>query len=208
MSLPEVSSACRSSSRYARKPDHDLIAACLSGDVTAWDTLIDRYKGLVYMLARRMGLSDADASDVLQEVSLLLVSHLSDLRDVTKLTPWLAITTKREAWRRLRQQEAAITIETIEYDAADEENGLKSKAAGLPTPEESLLALEDQALVRQALSSLPDRCRNLLTLLYCEEPPCSYAETASRLGIAMNSMGPNRLRCLQHLKKTLDAIGF
>jgi RNA polymerase sigma factor (sigma-70 family) len=155
-----------------------------------------------------MGLADADASDVLQEVSLLLVSHLSELRDAAKLAPWLAITTKREAWRRLRQSGSAITVESIQYDASDEENGLKSKAAGQPTPEESLLALEDQALVRQALSSLPDRCRNLLTLLYCEDPPCSYAETASRLGIAMNSIGPNRTRCLQHLKKTLDEIGF
>src|SRR5579871_2190151 len=140
MALPEISSAGRSRARYAHKTDHDLIAICLSGDVAAWDTLIERYKGLIYMLARQMGLSDADSSDVLQEVSLLLVSHLSDLRDTTKLAPWLAITTRREAWRR-RRQAPAITVVSIEYDSAGDEGSLQSRADCLPTPEESLLAL-------------------------------------------------------------------
>jgi RNA polymerase sigma factor (sigma-70 family) len=207
MLLPGSSPTNTSSHRLAHKPDSVLVNACLSGDEDAWNTLIERYRALIYKLALSMGLSTSEAADVLQEVCLLLVEHLGELRDRTKLTQWLVITTRREVWRALRQRPRYISVGTIEYDLSDDTR-IQSMADCPTDPEQTALALEDQALVRQAMACLPDRCRKLLTLLCCEDPPCSYAEVSSRLEMPVNSIGPNRVRCLQQLKKILSDLGF
>jgi RNA polymerase sigma factor (sigma-70 family) len=191
---------------YTSRADADLVAACLRGDETAWNTLIDRYKGLIYKLALNSGLSPADASDVLQEVSLLLVDHLGELRDGSKVAHWLAITTKREVWRLLRRRKPTADLTTLEYLPATGDAG--SVTFGASDPEAATIAIEDQLLVRQALDRLPSKCRALMEALYCSDPPCSYAEAASRLGMPVNSVGPNRIRCLNTLKKLLMEQGF
>lgn len=205
MLLPGRSQTNPPSHRYASKPDSDLIAACLTGNQDAWNTLIERYRGLIYKLALSMGLATTDAADVLQEVSLLLVNHLGDLRDRSRLSQWLIITTKREVWKRQRVR--YLPLEAIEYDPLDDSsNRLLSDCP--QDPEQVALMLADQALVRQAMACLPDQCRCLLTLLCCQDPPCSYAEVSHRLAMPINSVGPNRARCLQKLRKILSELGF
>jgi RNA polymerase sigma factor (sigma-70 family) len=205
--LPGRSKPNSSTHCFEKKSDSALIAACLTGDQDAWSALIDRYRGLIYKLALSMGLSTTDSADVLQEVSLLMVDHLGDIRDRSRLSQWLIVTTKRVVWKRLRQRAQSIDLETIEYDPSDDSTN-HLMASSLQDPEQVALALADQALVRQALSSLPDRCRLLLTLLYCQDPPCSYSEVSSRLDMPVNSVSPSRARCLQHLKKILAGLGF
>jgi len=188
-------------------PDAALIAACLSGDAAAWDALIERYEGLVFTCAVRMGLSRTDAEDVFQEVCLLLLNHLGDLRDTSRLAGWLTSTTKREVWRMQRRRGSALMSEM--GDREWELEGAQDVHQGSPpSPEEQALALEDHHLVRQAMQRLPDRCRDLLTLLYCKDPPCSYVEIAQRLSVPLGSIGPHRARCLQRLRKVLVEIGF
>jgi RNA polymerase sigma factor (sigma-70 family) len=72
-----------------------------------------------------------------------------------------------------------------------------------PLPDEQLLILEEQHRIRTALSSLDDRCRKLLQMLfYLAEPP-SYGEIATTLGIPEGSIGPTRARCLAKLLRLL-----
>ncbi len=66
-------------------------------------------------------------------------------------------------------------------------------------PDEVLLQLETQNRVRVALSSLDERCQNLLKMLFYEDKPPSYTEIATLLGISEGSIGPTRARCLQKL---------
>ena len=191
--------------KKSEAPDADLIAACLSGNATAWDTLIERYEALVYTVGVRMGLSKADAEDVFQDVCLLLFNHLGDLRDQRRLSSWLISTTKREVWRLHRRRGDTPSSAIPEWQLESGE-GVATEAA--PMPEESLLALEDQHLVRQALTHLGDKCRQLLTALYCNDPPASYAEASQKLGMPVGSVGPQRARCLQQMGKVLQDLGF
>jgi DNA-directed RNA polymerase specialized sigma24 family protein len=63
-------------------------------------------------------------------------------------------------------------------------------------------------MVREAMIELPDRCRRLLTMLYCDDPPAAYTEVAETLDLPLGSIGPNRARCLQRLHKILQGLGF
>ena len=207
--MPEVPRVpeFRLTRRYERTSDPDLITACLKGDAVAWDTLIHRYEAFVFSILLRMGLPQADAEDIFQEVCLLLFHHLGDLRDTSRLSSWLGATTKREAWRLHRRRSANPTSSLTEQEWALVDTR-DAQAEGQSPLEAAILALEDQHLVRRGVELLAERCRNLLTLLYCEDPPSSYAETSQRLSIPLGSIGPARARCLQSLQKILLELGF
>jgi RNA polymerase sigma factor (sigma-70 family) len=68
--------------------------------------------------------------------------------------------------------------------------------------------LEREQLVRDAIAQLPPRCREMIELLFFESPPLPYADVAQRLGLARGSIGFIRGRCLERLKKILEAKGF
>ena len=53
------------------------------------------------------------------------------------------------------------------------------------------------------LSLVGKPCRDLLFALYLDPEQSSYAEVAARLGMAVGSVGPTRIRCLKRLKQVL-----
>ncbi|HET7273519.1 MAG TPA: hypothetical protein VFI90_20795, partial [Rubrobacter sp.] len=46
-------------------------------------------------------------------------------------------------------------------------------------------------------------CKNLLSALYLDPEQPSYAQVAGRLGMAIGSIGPTRIRCLKRLRRVL-----
>jgi len=187
--------------------DKELIAACLKGEKGAWDTLISRYAALIYSTCRRLDLSAADTEDVVQDVCIILLDHLADLRDVAKLSSWLISTTKREVWRYQRRKGIKLASELGESEwALDSAEGIHTPMA--ESPETEFLAIEEQQLVRQGMEKLQDRCRHLLKRLYGTDDPPSYADLADELSLPVGSIGPTRARCLQQLRKMLAELGF
>lgn len=189
-----------------RLPDTELISRCLSGEAAAWDALIERYAPLVHTVALRMGLSEPDSADVLQEVCLILLDHLADLRNRSRLAAWIVSTTRREVWRLRRRRGPRLLSELSDSDQMAVE-AIESAGPG-SSVEESFVALEQAFEVRQALEVLPERCRGLLAGLYLHDPPLSYAEVGELLGMMPASVGPTRTRCLARLRSILESMGF
>src|SRR6187402_1238658 len=69
---------------------------CLGGDARAWETLIQRYRRLIYSIPVKFNFTSADASDVFQAVCLKLIEHLHELKDESKVSSWLITTTTRQ----------------------------------------------------------------------------------------------------------------
>ena len=67
---------------------------------------------------------------------------------------------------------------------------------------------ERSHLIREGISRLPGRCRELVQILFFEQPPVAYSEAARRLGLAEGSIGFIRGRCLDKLRKQLREVGF
>ena len=99
----------------ARRSSSDvagLVAAVINGDERAWADLIARYSSLVASIARKHGLSRADASDVSQTVWLRLVEHL----DATLNDPGLrqrlrragTVTARQLTWASVGQRLMAL----------------------------------------------------------------------------------------------------
>jgi RNA polymerase sigma factor (sigma-70 family) len=171
----------------------DLVTRAKNGEQQAWDALVERYAPLIWSICRRYQLGGADAGDVGQTVWPQLMDQLDAVRDPAALGGWLATTTRRECGRVLRAARGPqagrnlLDAETI----ADQQTGIA---------EQELLAAERRAALREAFTRLPPRCQQLISLL-TEDPPLPYAQISAKLGIPAGSIGPNRRRCLDKLRR-------
>jgi RNA polymerase sigma factor (sigma-70 family) len=179
--------------------DRDLVERCLAGEEAAWNALVGRYGDLVFGIARRAGLRDDAAGDVVQEVGVALLRNLRRLRDRDRLFPWVVRTAKREAWRQRRRAKASVRREG---------RSRRSEVDPGESAEEALRLAEDEQAVREALAAIGESCRRLLRALYFEGEGRGYDEIAERLGIPRGSIGPTRGRCLEKLRGILEERGF
>jgi RNA polymerase sigma factor (sigma-70 family) len=177
--------------------DARLVARCLDGDRRAWDALVTRHERLVYAVARAWRLSDEDLGDVFQEVFAALVRGLPRMRDARTLVRWLSSTTDRVARTKALRSRREQALQS------GDETAIERVADGAAPVGADLEALERQAIVRLALSRVPDRCRRLLLALYYEDPTPAYSELATRLGVPVGSLGPTRARCMEKLREFL-----
>jgi RNA polymerase sigma factor (sigma-70 family) len=170
-----------------------LVARAAGHDQDAWNELVERYSPLVWAICVRYRLSSHDIEDVNQNVWLRLVEQLGNLREPAALPGWLATTTSRECLRVLR---AAHRYDS--FGQAPDELPPSPDAALI---EEEIIAAERNAALRAAFAELPAQCRQLLAMLI-GDPPHSYAEISVILGIRPGSIGPQRARCLQRLRRS------
>jgi RNA polymerase sigma factor (sigma-70 family) len=171
----------------------DLVTRARNGDKQAWDAIVERYAALVWAICRSQRLDDADAHDVSQSVWLQLVGELGKIRDPAALPGWLTTTTRRECGkaRQAARRSQALGHVLVATDIPDQPTGM---------PEHELLQAERHAVLREAFARLPPCCGRLIAMLI-EDPPVPYAQISSELGIPAGSIGPNRRRCLDKLRR-------
>jgi DNA-directed RNA polymerase specialized sigma24 family protein len=73
--------------------------------------------------------------------------------------------------------------------------------------EQEILAAELNAALRAAFTDLPQRCRQLLSMLLSEPPP-PYATISATLSMPVGSIGPQRARCLDRLRRSTYLTAF
>jgi RNA polymerase sigma factor (sigma-70 family) len=176
-----------------------LVARAREGDKAAWEEIVEQYAPLVWRVCRRYRLSDQDALDVGQNVWLLLVEHLRQLREPAALPGWLARTTQRECLRLLRTDKRQLAVADAQLRGTATEPD--------PSTESVVLISERNAALRAAFAELPPDCQQLFGLL-TQDPPLSYAEIGARMGRAVGGLGPRRARCLDKLRRNPLLAGF
>jgi RNA polymerase sigma factor (sigma-70 family) len=187
-----------STSRFA--DPSDLVMAANEGDRLAWDALVARYTPLVVQITRRYRLSSSDSDDVCQLVWLRVLQYLDRIREPRALPAWIATTAKNESLRVATTDQRTQPVDPLADSRLDCADG----GAGL---DEVLLAGERRDALRRGLAELDPRHRELL-LMVCAEPPVSYAEISTRLGIPVGSIGPTRARCLAKLRATASVAAL
>jgi RNA polymerase sigma factor (sigma-70 family) len=180
--------------QVAIRLDRDLILDCRKGDLGAWQRLLDRYERLVFSVPRRYGLSREDAADITQLTFTILFQSMDTLSEDSTLGAWLTTVARRHTWRRLdrkRREEAGW------YASSSE------KILSADTGTEDMERWELTEWLDYGLSLVGKPCQDLLSALYLDPKQPSYAEVAARLGMAVGSVGPTRIRCLERLRRVL-----
>jgi RNA polymerase sigma factor (sigma-70 family) len=177
----------------------ELLHAAAQGSTEAWNSIVDRFTGLLWAVARSYRLNTEDAGDVVQNTWLRLLDNVDRIQQPRALPKWLATTAGREALSMLRKRRR------IESSNDDELFDVPSDRE--PSAEALLLRDEQDCLVREHLATLPERSQALLRHLMVSDPP-SYADVAATFDMPVGSIGPTRLRALTQLRRFLTASGY
>jgi RNA polymerase sigma-70 factor (ECF subfamily) len=162
----------------------------------SWKRFVDLYTPLLFYWARRLGLQEADAADLVQDVCALLVKKLPRFnykRDLS-FRGWLR-TVMYNQWRKKR---AALLV----TDAS-----LSGVADPQPAADLDEVEFQQQLTVR-ALQLMqaefqPSTWRACWETVVCGRPA---AEVAHELGISVNAVYLARSRVLRRLRQELAGM--
>ena len=121
------------------------------------------------------------------------MQSIDGLPEDSRLGGWLTTVARRHTWRLLERNRR----QGVGKHAVLDENTTGREA-------ETLGRWELGEWLQQGLSMIGQRCRDLLFALYLDPAQPSYAEVAARLNMAIGSVGPTRIRCLERLRRVLD----
>ena len=176
------------------QPDSEIIRLIQSGDDSAFDELMGRYKRpVVNFIFRMLGNAD-DADDVAQEVFVRVYQKLDTYRPATKFSTWLFALARNAAIDRLRWRARHPT------ESIDPESPL---AAPTDTAKE-VGAREIGALIAAAVAELPEDQRTVLVL--SEYQGMSHAEIAAVMRCSEKSVESRLYRAKQTLRTGLRPL--
>src|SRR5262249_24422246 len=158
----------------------ELVRRARAGDATGWNAIVDRFAGMVWAIARRHRLTEADAADVSQTTWLRLLEHLDQIESPERLGGGLATTARHEALGVLRISDRQVPSDTevlIDLRQADDWG-----------PQAAFLNDERDRTLWSLVSILPPRCQLLLTVLSSSD--LSYVEIGQVLDMPTGSIGP------------------
>ena len=176
------------------RSDEELVAAAINDDRTAWDDLVNRYAQLVFANARAVGADRALAHDVGQVVWMRLLTRLETIREPAKIRGWLAIVARNTAREELSRRRPTTSLDEF----------LEQPDETTPLPEDAAILGDQVSVLKSAMHTLTERCRELLTLLYSAQ--MSYEEIVVATGTPIGSIGPTRQRCLSQLRRTMSDL--
>ena len=182
-----------------QKTDQKLVALCCKGHGPAWESLVHRYKRLVYHFPHQANLKPEDCDEIFQETFLALHRSLDKLADTPDLSGWISTVAQRTTWKWVNLNRRHPEEQLPEaYDCADPDE----------IPAEYAERKLQQAKIRLALKRLPQTCRKLLHLLFYVYDSADYDHVAIEAGISRGSVGPMRKRCLAKFKEKLATLGI
>ncbi len=190
----------RAADKTAKWPDDArLVKNCLAGSEEAWALLIEKYKALIYSIPVKYGLPPQEAADIFQTTCLELLARLGELREVRALPKWLIQVVHHQCWQWKNRAQRVVSRDSDEIPVDPEVP---------PVAESMLQQSEEEQMLRDAISGLAPRCRQLIEILFFEERPRPYSEIAAELGVAVGSIGFIRQKCIERLRRRLEEMGF
>ena len=147
------------------------------------------YMDALYSAALRMTRNAADAEDLVQETYLRAYRGFSGFKEGTNLKAWLykiLTNTFINTYRaRKRRPEETDLDDTEDFSLYRRLGGLEAAAADR-TPETEVLEAMPEAVVKEALESLPEQFR--MAVLLADVEGFSYKEIAEIMGVPIGTV--------------------
>jgi RNA polymerase sigma-70 factor (ECF subfamily) len=176
------------------QPDSEIVRQIQSGEATAFDELMRRYKHPVVNFVFRMLGNAQDADEIAQDVFVRVYQNLDTYRPETKFSTWLFALARNAAIDRLRWR-ARHPTESIE--SAPETSASSGTA-------EDVSAREIGEQIAAAVAKLPEDQRTAIVL--AEYHGMSYAEIAAVMRCSEKSVESRLYRAKQTLRERLQPL--
>jgi RNA polymerase sigma-70 factor, ECF subfamily len=177
--------------------DEELVKRHLEGDEQSFNQLVERYTGRLYNLAYRILLDQGEAEDIVQETFLHVYQALPFSQIDRPFRPWVTTIALNACRSLLRKKRPLVFADMVPAGDDEEEAFVESIPAEAETPAEVMEAEELEVALRQAVSTLPEEDRMILTLRYNED--LSYEQIGELLHIPTQTVGTHLYRAKRRL---------
>jgi RNA polymerase sigma-70 factor (ECF subfamily) len=196
--------------------DEELVRNIRLGDEAAFETLMRRYNGRLFRVARAILNDDRDAEDALQDAYLDAFRNMGGFRGDAQLGTWLTRIVVNQALMRLRRRKRDRVV--LPFNGRDgEDNELETHVADRQTESasEGLLRAELRRLLERRIDELPVPFRAVFVMRDVEE--MTVQETADSLSIPAATVRTRLFRARALLREalardvdtaTLNVFGF
>ncbi|MEQ8554175.1 MAG: sigma-70 family RNA polymerase sigma factor [Cyclobacteriaceae bacterium] len=170
-----------------------LVLNARNGDSQAIDLLVKRWNGRIRNQIYRHTQNTAVSGDISQEVWIAIYKNISSLKDVRKFGVWALSIASRKAIDWIRRNQVDRKREGIREMVATE------MAADSDHDDQEMLIKR----LRQALKSLPEDQRMILSLYYLESLP--VPDIATILAIPSGTVKSRLYYARENLKQIIKA---
>ena len=170
--------------------DDTLIARCLEHDEDAWRMLVGRYTSYMHTIAiRGFGIDAEEAREVVQDSLLKLVEGLRGYRGEGEFRAWLRQIVRNCCVAHLRRRRATEVLDETQRDRHQEE---------------TLERIERAFVLSEAIRSLDEPCRQIVSLFFFQGRP--YKEIGTALAIPEGTVASRLARCLTKLRSKMREL--
>ena len=180
--------------------ESELIEKIKRNDRTASRTFYENYKDMIYNLCYRMLNNKQDAEDVTEDVFVKAFRSVDKFRGDAKLSTWLYQIAVNTALNYARNKKIVAWL-SLDFLVGKEEYLLDNSQA---RPDLELEKNESEALVQQAIQSLPPRQRTAVILQRYEG--LSYKEIANVMKTSLSAVESLLHHAKDNLTEKLTAL--
>jgi RNA polymerase sigma-70 factor (ECF subfamily) len=179
--------------------DSDLISRAAGGDPTAFQTLVEQHRSMVYRVAYQFAGNHHDAEDIAQEVFIKVYRSLDRFRQDAQLTSWLYRIAMNACIDYRRRQSPAASAAFGE----EAEHTLLNTPEETPGPEERAYAGELGEVLQAEISRLPRGQRIVFVMRHHQG--LKLCEIAEALGLAEGTVKRQLHAAVHRLRHVLAA---
>jgi RNA polymerase sigma factor (sigma-70 family) len=170
--------------------DEVLLRHSLSGDLNAFSAIVSRYQSLICSLAYSRTGNLSTSQDLAQDTFLTAWRNLNSLSDARNLKAWLC--------GILRNLSASA------YRSEHKHEALPDTLTSPDNPEATAVSQQEESLLWQTLSTLPENYREPLILFYRND--CSITEVATQLDLSEDTVRQRLSRGRALLRQELTTL--
>ena len=179
--------------------DVRLMRLVSRGDTSAFEELIERHQALVAGTVARMLGSNSDVEDIAQQVFIRVWKSARRYVPRAKFTTWLLKIARNLVFNELRRTKRHAHV-LLQTETGAEDPPLKDEMN--PAPDASLLELELQRTIEEAILQLPETQRLALVLRRYEQ--LSYEQIAEVLDLSVPAVKSVLFRARSELRSRLS----
>ena len=181
--------------------EKNLLERAKSGDIAAFEQLIDSYQRKIFNIALRMLGNYDDAGDLTQEVLIRIYRSIRSFKEQSSFSTWIYRITTNVCLDEIRKRKNRKVIsldEEIKFDDGDMKRQIESDE---PTPEETAETEDLKKIVNDAIARLNEEHRIVIVLRDIQG--LSYEEIADVLKCPEGTVKSRINRARQALKNIL-----
>lgn len=189
--------------------DASLVKASRSGDLAAFEVLVQRHQRLLLNIACRMTGVYEDACDIVQDSFVAAWQKLGDFRGEAQFSTWLTAIVINQARNRCQQVRRRRSHETCSLDAppgGDDTGRLPDPPSGSPSALDDLEEAELRSFLQRCIEALTPEFREVLVLR--DMQGLAYDEVAAALQLRDGTVKSRLFRARDAVKECLRrAVG-